>query len=219
MLRRLPLVLAAFAVLAAALTTPAHAAETSVTVRGGDQLYSGGIRCRVGFNAHQGTTYYGLMPGHCVASGSTWYYRDPAGSVPVGTSASSSFPGNDYGLLRYYPTVSAPSEVAAGTSVFPITSARNPAVGERICMPSLSGGLRCGQVTAVNVTVRYADSTVYGLFSANLCAEPGDMGGPGFNGTAALGIAVGGQGSCSTGGVTYFQPVVEILSAYGLTIG
>jgi streptogrisin B len=115
--------------------------------------------------------------------------------------------------------VSAPSEVASGTSHFPITSARNPVVGDRVCMPSLSGGLHCGRVTASNVTVNHPGSTVHGLFSANLCAELGDMGGPGFSGTAALGIAVGGQGSCATGGVTYLRPVVEILSAYGLTIG
>jgi streptogrisin B len=219
MLRRLPLVLAAFAVLATLLTTPASAAEQAVIVRGGDMLYSSsGSRCRVGFNARHGAVRYALMPGHCVTSATVWY-RDPARSQAVGTSVSSSFPSNDYGIVRYYDHVFAPSEVAAGTSVISITSARNPAVGERICMPGLSGGLRCGRVTAVNVTVNHSGSTVYGLFSANLCMEPGETGGPGFNGSTALGIAVGGQGNCTTGGVTYFQPVVEILAAYGLTIG
>ncbi len=28
----------------------------------------------------------------------------------------------------------------------------------------------------------------------------------------------GGSGNCSSGGTTYFQPVNEILSAYGLTL-
>lgn len=220
MLRRLPLFVAAFAVLAALFSSPASATEAAVTVRGGDVLYNAGSRCRVGFNAHQGTTHYGLMAGHCVSMGGTWYL-DAAGSQPVGTSVGSSFPGNDYGVIRYFDSVSAPSVVAAGSLTYPITSARNPVVGEQICMPSLSGGLRCGRVTALNVTVNYGpEGIVSGLFSASLCAEePGDMTGPGFSGSAALGIAVGGSSTCSTGGVTYFQPVVEILSAYGLTVG
>ncbi|MEU5366896.1 S1 family peptidase [Streptomyces sp. NPDC005925] len=218
MLRRLPLFVAAFAVLAALFSSPASAAEAAVTVRGGDTLYSGASRCRVGFNAHQGTTNYGLMAGHCLSAGTTWY-RDSAHTQPVGTAAGSSFPGNDYGVLRYFDTVSAPSVVASGSSTFPITTARNPVVGEQVCMPSLTGGLQCGRVTAVNVTVSYPEGSISGLFSANLCVEPGDMGGPGFSGTAALGIAVGGQGTCSSGGTTFFQPVVEILSAYGLTVG
>jgi streptogrisin B len=158
------------------------------------------------------------MTGHCVTTGTTWYL-DAARTQPVATSAGSSFPGNDYGVVRYFDTVSAPSVIAAGGTTYPITSARNPVVGEQICVPSLAGGLRCGRVTAVNVTVNYGGGTVSGLFSANVCMEIGDVAGPGFSGTAALGIISGGSGNCTTGGTTYFQPVVEILSVYGLSVG
>lgn len=219
MLRRLPLFAAAFALLAALFSSPAGATEAVVTVRGGDTLYSSsGFRCRVGFNAHSGTTHYGMMSGHCVSTGGTWF-RDAARTQAVGTSAGSSFPGNDYGLVRYYDSVSAPSEVAAGSTTFPINSARSPAVGEQICVPGLTSTLRCGRVTAVNVTVNYGQGIVSGLFSASVCAEPGDVAGPGFNGTTALGVISGSSGNCSTGGTTFFQPVTEILAVYGLSIG
>ena len=51
-----------------------------------------------------------------------------------------------------------------------------------------------------------------------MCAEPGDSGGSLIAGTQAQGVTSGGSGNCSSGGTTYFQPVNEILSAYGLTL-
>ena len=65
---------------------------------------------------------------------------------------------------------------------------------------------------------------VRGLTRTNVCAEPGDSGGsfvsnPG-SGTrvTARGMTSGGSGNCRTGGTTFFQPVGEALSAYGLTL-
>jgi hypothetical protein len=34
----------------------------------------------------------------------------------------------------------------------------------------------------------------------------------------AYGLTSGGSGNCSFGGVTYFQPVTEALSAYGVAV-
>ena len=34
----------------------------------------------------------------------------------------------------------------------------------------------------------------------------------------AQGVTSGGSGNCTVGGTTYFQPVNEILSAYGLSL-
>jgi streptogrisin C len=39
-----------------------------------------------------------------------------------------------------------------------------------------------------------------------------------MSGTQAQGVTSGGSGNCSSGGTTYFQPVGEILSTYGLTL-
>lgn len=35
---------------------------------------------------------------------------------------------------------------------------------------------------------------------------------------AASGLAAGGSGNCSSGGVTFFQPVTEPLSVYGVQV-
>jgi len=52
----------------------------------------------------------------------------------------------------------------------------------------------------------------------NICAEPGDSGGPLYAGSTALGITSGGSGNCRSGGVTFFQPVVEVLNRYGVRV-
>ena len=73
-------------------------------------------------------------------------------------------------------------------------------------------------MTALNATVNYAEGTVSGLIRTNVCAEPGDSGGSLFAGGTALGLTSGGSGNCSTGGTTYFQPVTEALSRYGVSV-
>ncbi|MFC8943209.1 trypsin-like serine protease, partial [Streptomyces griseoincarnatus] len=68
------------------------------------------------------------------------------------------------------------------------------------------------------VTVRYAEGSVGGMIQTTVCAEPGDSGGALYSGSTALGITSGGSGNCSSGGTTFFQPVTEALSAYGVSI-
>ncbi|AYL34113.1 streptogrisin B precursor [Streptomyces fungicidicus] len=194
--------------------------QAAVAVRGGDTLYSAGARCTVGFNARSGTTLYALVPGRCAQGSSTWY-ADPALTVAVGVTAGVSFPGNDYASIRYTNTaVAYPGEVSlgAGAGTRDITNAANPVVGQSICHVGRTTGYRCGTVQAVNLTINYGEGTVYGLFRSTICSEPGDAGGPAFSGGTALGIIVGSSGNCSSGGVTYYQPVTEWLSAYGLSI-
>ena len=59
---------------------------------------------------------------------------------------------------------------------------------------------------------------VSGLIQTNVCAEPGDSGGPLYDGTKALGITSGGSGDCRSGGTTFYQPVREAANAYGVTV-
>jgi hypothetical protein len=73
-------------------------------------------------------------------------------------------------------------------------------------------------VTATNATVNYAEGTVTGLIKTNVCAEGGDSGGSLFDGAKALGLTSGGSGNCSSGGTTFFQPVTEALSVYGVSV-
>lgn len=51
-----------------------------------------------------------------------------------------------------------------------------------------------------------------------MCAQGGDSGGSLFANNTALGLTSGGSGNCTSGGITYFQPVSEALAVYGVAI-
>ncbi|GAA2708815.1 hypothetical protein ACFY2R_04445 [Micromonospora olivasterospora] len=83
----------------------------STLIAGGQAIYAGGGgRCSLGANVRSGTTYYFVTAGHCTSVGSTWY-ADSAGTSVLGTRTGSSFPGNDFGIVRYTSSVSHPSAV------------------------------------------------------------------------------------------------------------
>jgi len=183
----------------------------SVKISGGDAIYTSSARCSLGFNVRSGSTYYFLTAGHCTNIGSTW----TNGSTTLGTRAGTSFPGNDYGIVRYTNT-SITKSGAVGSQ--DITSAGTPAVGATVYRRGSTTGIHSGRVTALNSTVNYSEGTVSGLIRTTVCAEPGDSGGSLYSGTTALGLTSGGSGNCSSGGVTYFQPVTEPLSVYGVSV-
>lgn len=207
-----------FAILIAGAQPSAASAGQQTVVMGGDVVYSVGGPCTVGFNAEKGGDAYGIMPGHCSQAGTTWY-ADQARKIPIGTTAGASFPSADYGVIRYTNTaVSYPGEVRLGTGgTIDITGAASPRVGQPLCHLGWVTGYHCGTVRAVNVSVAFPGGTVFGLFTSSACAEPRDAGGPAFSGGTALGFIVAAQG-CASGGTTYYQPIVPVLAAYGLTL-
>ncbi|MEU4429014.1 S1 family peptidase [Actinoplanes sp. NPDC024001] len=185
----------------------------STTISGGDAIYSGGGRCSLGFNVRNSAgTYYFLTAGHCTRGTSSWNN----GSVTLGTTAGSSFPGNDYGIVRYTNTTITKTG-GVGTNI-DISSASTPAVGATVSRRGSTTGTRSGRVTALNATVNYAQGSVSGLIRTTVCAQPGDSGGPLYSGSTAHGLTSGGSGNCSTGGTTFFQPVTEALNAYGVSV-
>ncbi|MGW2744367.1 S1 family peptidase [Streptomyces sp. NPDC001450] len=175
----------------------------------GDAIYGGQYRCSLGFNVVSGSTYYFLTAGHCGKVAKTWY-TNQAHSTLIGPTIDYSFPGNDYALVRYdNAALSHPGGY----------SAANAYVGENVKRTGSTSGTHGGTVTALNVSVRYqGGGTVSGMIQTTVCAEPGDSGGPLYDGTKALGITSGGSGDCTTGGTTFFQPVTEALSAYGVSV-
>ncbi|WP_033342257.1 S1 family peptidase [Catenuloplanes japonicus] len=186
--------------------------KISTTIAGGAAIYTGGSRCSLGFNVRSGSTYYFLTAGHCTNAGATW----TNGSATLGTRSGTSFPGNDYGIVRYTNTsITHPSAVGSTT----ISSAATPAVGTAVTRSGSTTGTRTGSVTALNATVNYSQGSVSGLIRTTVCAEPGDSGGPLYRGSVAYGLTSGGSGNCTSGGVTYFQPVTEALSVYGVSVG
>ncbi len=192
----------------------------STFIQGGDAIYGGGSRCSLGFNVRNsaGTQYF-LTAGHCTNLATTWY-ANSSNTTVLGSRSGTSFPGNDYGIVRYTNTsISKPGTVNLyNGSSQDITSAGNAYVGEVVRRSGSTTGLRSGSVTALNATVNYAQGSVYGLIRTNVCAEGGDSGGALFDGTIALGLTSGGSGNCSSGGTTYFQPVTEALSVYGVSV-
>jgi streptogrisin B len=177
----------------------------------GDAIYGTRYRCSLGFNVVSGSTYYFLTAGHCGDLEPTWY-TSASGSTVIGPTVSSSFPGNDYALVRYANTsLSHPGGYTVADAF----------VGERVTRDGSTTGVHSGTVTALNVSVRYRGhpgGTVSGLIQTTVCAEGGDSGGPLYDGTKALGLTSGGSGDCTSGGTTFFQPVREAANAYGVTI-
>jgi streptogrisin D len=188
------------------------------TIAGGDAIYGSSYRCSLGFNVHSGSTYYFLTAGHCGNLAATWYSNSSHTST-LGTRSGSSFPGNDYALIKFASGVAHPSTVDLYSGSRSITSAGNAYVGEAVSRSGSTSHVHSGSVTGLNATVNYSEGTVYGMIRTNVCAEGGDSGGPLFSGNTAVGLTSGGSGNCTSGGTTFFQPVTEALSAYGVSVG
>ncbi|MEV8596721.1 S1 family peptidase [Streptomyces sp. NPDC052012] len=200
-----------------ALTIKRTPGKFTKLIQGGDAIYASSWRCSLGFNvrASNGTQYF-LTAGHCTDGAGTWYANSGRTTV-LGSTAGSSFPGNDYGIVRYTNTSISKPGTANGVD---ITRAATPSVGTTVIRDGSTTGTHSGRVTALNATVNYGGGDVVsGLIQTTVCAEPGDSGGPlyGSNGTA-YGLTSGGSGNCSSGGTTFFQPVTEALSAYGVSV-
>ncbi|WP_282798019.1 S1 family peptidase [Streptomyces sp. CC224B] len=184
-------------------------------ISGGDATYASSWRCSLGFNVRNGSTYYFLTAGHCTDGAGTWW-ANSAKTTVLGTTHGSSFPTNDYGIVRYTNT----SIDKAGTvGSQDITNAADPTVGQNVTRRGSTTGTHSGRVTGLNATVNYGGGdVVYGMIRTTVCAEPGDSGGPLYSGSTALGLTSGGSGNCSSGGTTFFQPVTEALRAYNVSV-
>ncbi|MQY13176.1 Streptogrisin-B [Streptomyces sp. RB5] len=190
-------------------------------IDGGQAIYASNWRCSLGFNVRNSAgQYFFVTAGHCTDGAGTWY-TNSAHTTVIGPTAGSSFPGNDYGLVRYSNTALAhPGTVNLynGTSR-DITAAGDASVGQTVQRSGSTTGVRSGSVTGLNYTVNYGGGDIVGgLIRTNVCAEPGDSGGSLFAGSTALGLTSGGSGNCSSGGTTFFQPVREALTAYGVSV-
>jgi streptogrisin B len=178
-------------------------------ISAGDAIYGGQYRCSLGFNVTKGSSFYFLTAGHCGKVAKSWY-TDAQHRTLIGPTTGYSFPGNDYALVQYTNnTLSHPGGFTAA----------NAFVGEKVTRDGSTSGVHSGTVQALNVTVRYqGGGKVSGMIQTNVCAEPGDSGGPLYDGTKAIGLTSGGSGDCTAGGTTFFQPVTEALSAYGVSL-
>lgn len=187
---------------------------TLATIRGGDAYYiNNAARCSIGFTVTTGF----VSAGHCGTAGSS---ATTSSGAALGTFSGSVFPGSaDMSYIRSVSGSTLQGIVYAygGTNIA-VTGSTASATGASICRSGSTTGVHCGTVRALGATVNYAEGRVTGLTQTNVCAEPGDSGGSFYTGGQAQGVTSGGSGDCSSGGTTYFQPVNEILSTYGLTL-
>ncbi|MFC0531871.1 ricin-type beta-trefoil lectin domain protein [Phytohabitans kaempferiae] len=181
-------------------------------VRGGDEyVINNRVLCSVGFAVAGGF----VTAGHCGGVGAT----TTGSGAAQGTFRGSSFPGNDYAWVQVNSNwVSRPVVNTWNGGTTNVAGSREAAVGSSVCRSGRTTGWRCGTITAKNVTVNYSGSYVYGLVSSTACAQGGDSGGAVLSGDQAQGVTSGAGGTCATGGTTVYQPVNEILSAYGLSL-
>ena len=189
-------------------------------LNGAAPILSTGGRCSAGFNVTDGGSDFILTAGHCGPNGSIWF-ADNQGNQQLGTTVGDTFPGSDYSLVKYATGKAgdgADLVAIGGGKGVRITGAADPAVGQRVFRSGSTSGLHDGKVTALDATVNYPEGTVTGLVQTDVCAEPGDSGGPLFSDGIALGVTSGGSGDCTTGGTTFFQPVTRALSALNVKL-
>ncbi|GAA3022358.1 hypothetical protein GCM10017559_54300 [Streptosporangium longisporum] len=189
-------------------------------LKGGDPYYIGVTsRCSVGFAAIDATdpAERGFVSaGHCGQQGRL---TNGFNRAPQGVFQGSSFPVDDYAWItvneNWTPT---PAVDDGGGGVVSVTGARVAIEGASVCRSGSSSDFHCGVVQQRDTSVTYSQGAVFGLTRTDVCADPGDSGGAFISADQAQGVTSGGSGGCSVGGITYFQPVGEILTAYGLTL-
>ncbi|ATY60723.1 peptidase alpha-lytic pro domain protein [Cordyceps militaris CM01] len=183
------------------------------TVQGGDAYYiNNQFRCSVGFSVTTGF----VTAGHCGTVGSS---ATSSGGQPLGTFAGSNFPGADMAFVRTVSgTVLRGAINGYGQGNLPVSGSTEAAVGASVCRSGSTTQVHCGTIRAKGATVNYAEGSVTGVTQTNVCAQQGDSGGSFYSGAQAQGVTSGGNGDCTRGGTTYFQPVNRILQTYGLTL-
>lgn len=182
---------------------------------GGDPYYTGNVRCSIGFSVYGGF----VSAGHCSPGiGARTFGWDRSNQ---GYFRGASFPGNDYSWVQIdsgwwtVPVVLGWGQVSDSL----VRGSWEAPIGTSVCRSGSTSHWHCGTVTGKNETVNYGNGQLfYGATKTNVCAEPGDSGGSFITGDQAQGVTSGGWGNCSSGGETWFQPVNEILSTYGLTL-
>ena len=195
-----------------------------------------GTNCSLGY---PGTTSNGnnvlLTAGHCVEGNPDILNRS---GTHIGRGIASRFrtgsPSVDMGLMDidsedigrgYIDNRNGQTTRVTGSSKAP--------VGSTICKAGNTTGWTCGSITQYNLTVNYGGAggsitRTSGLARSTVCTEGGDSGGAYISGTTAQGMTSGGpndghdcgwnQGHNATGSYSFYQPVVDAASYYGVTL-
>ncbi len=195
-----------------------------------------GSNCSLGFSGtRNGGDNVMLSAGHCVEGNPMIQNRS---GVRLGVGVASRFrtgsPSVDMGLMDidsnnvgrgYIDNRNGQTTRVTGSSKAP--------VGSTICKAGNTTGWTCGTISQYNLTVNYGGAggsvtRTSGLARSTVCTEGGDSGGAYISGTTAQGMTSGGpndghdcgwnQGGNATGSYSFYQPVVDAASYYGVTL-
>lgn len=209
--------------LACLLGLPAAATASTPTapvpIGGGSLLFtSTGTRCTAAFAATAGRTGYLIAGPGCSGSVSTLVYS--GNNILVGQITAAPTPPGGYTVVRVTNTTDwqLVGWIDTGIGKVSITGSMETPVGGAVCLLSRATGVRCGTIVAKNQTIAFPEGVITGLTRTNICIEPGSRPIAFVSGSQAQGVPVGGTGSCSIGGSSFFQPINRILSAYGLAL-
>ncbi|MEU4829605.1 S1 family peptidase [Streptosporangium sp. NPDC023615] len=203
---------------AAVLVLPSNEAPQPLyDLIGGTAYYVGtASRCSVGFPVTKGTQTGFVTAGHCGGQGAA---TTGSNRLPQGVFQGSSFPGSDYAWVAVNDNWKATAGVDNGKGgIVPVAGARVAIEGASVCRSGSTTEWHCGLIQQRDASVTYPQGAVLELTRTSVCAEPGDSGGSFIAIDQAQGVTSGGSGDCASGGTTYFQPLGEILTTYGLTL-
>ena len=186
-------------------------------ISGGQAITTGGSRCSLGFNVKRGGVDHFLTAGHCTND-----RRAPgaSGASLLGTVVGTSFPGNDYGIVRYTTAAPRPGNVSLYNGSYQdIATARN------------ADRRRAGQAQRldhrpaqrhdprrVNQTVSYPQGVGHRPDPHEHLRAAGRQRRRALRRHGGAGPDLGRQRQLHTGGTTFFQPVTEALSVYGAQV-
>ncbi len=203
-------------------------ATALVTTYGGREYISGGGFCSIGFPVTvNGSSAKGFVTaGHCGLAGTSVSIS----GANIGSVQRANYPGDDMAWASQRSSDSQSPFVTRynGGSVndVRVNGSSVAAIGSSVCRSGRTTGYRCGIIQSRNVSVNYGDGLVGGLTQSTACAGRGDSGGSWITPAGqAQGVTSGGSlplGQTNNCGVStpvsWFQPVNEILSRYGLSL-
>ncbi|GAY11708.1 S1 family peptidase [Pseudonocardia sp. N23] len=185
------------------------------TLKGGDTIVSGSLRCTLGFPATGGGRTWLLTAGHCTRGSGTWSVESTGQALaPVGSGARTAPTGTDVGAV---PVTGAGWQARGLAGTTAVRGSTPAAVGTPVCLYGSTSGRVCGTVTALDRTVNFDGVVQYGMTATSICSAEGDSGGPYITSSGqAQGIHSGG--GTGRGCTSYFTPISTALKAFGLRL-
>ncbi|MCG5219981.1 S1 family peptidase [Streptosporangium soli] len=210
--RRALLLIVSFLLFTTGVANAETASSLAYSVRGGDAFFTATTRCTIGAAVRGGF----VTAGACGRPGEATLGHN---RVAQGVFRATAFPGDSMAWVTVNSNWTPRGVVndGRGGEIAVLGSSEAP-IGAPVCQSGATSGWRCGTLLRRNVTVNFPQGAVFGLIETSICSEPGDTGATLLWNGHVQGVLIGGSGNCSTGGRSYYQPINEILSRYGLTL-